>query len=61
MKKRMKMKYKIAYLTLTGNIFTYTVDSYKVVDGDMIEFFDKIRKEPKKLHASRCEITEVKE
>lgn len=55
----MSKKYVIAYLTLNGRTFTYRVDSYEIVNGDFVQFIDPKTKEVKRLHSSRCEITEV--
>jgi hypothetical protein len=54
-----KMRYTIAYLTLSGKTFTYSVKEYKIIPGDFIEFTDEKTNQVKRLHSSRCEISEV--
>lgn len=54
----MKKKYIIAYLTLQGKTFTYTVSNYEIVEGNFVEFTDEKTGEKKRLHSSRCEINE---
>ncbi len=51
-------KYKIVVLTLNGIRLTFTVSQYKITEGDFVEFYDEIKKEKKRFHASRCEINE---
>ena len=53
------MRYKINVLTLTGARLHYTVKSYKIGQGDFVEFIDEDTWKPKKFHSSRCEIEEI--
>jgi len=54
----MMMKYKIIVKNLSGYLLTFSVDSYKVVDG-FVEFTD-YKTNIKERHAvSNCEIKEV--
>ena len=50
------MRYKIQVRTFQNNILTFTVDGYEVLEGDMIEFRDKVKDVVKRFHASQVEI-----
>lgn len=54
-------KYKIFVLTLQGKTLIFHVSNYKITKGDFIEFIDEVSGKPKKFHASRVEIEEIKD
>ena len=51
-------KYRISILTLQGKTLVFTVSSYKITEGNFVEFTDEVTSKNKKFHASRCEIDE---
>lgn len=54
-------RYRITVLTLQGNCLTFKeVESYEILEGDIIKFFDKKSKKHKRFHSSRVEIEEEK-
>jgi len=53
------MAYKIQVLTLQNTNLTFSVQSYEVLEGDMISFLDYVSGEKKYFHASRVEIKEI--
>ena len=54
----MGMSYKIFVRTLQGNILSFTVDEYEVIEGFVV-FVDKKTKKHKRFHGSNCEIEVV--
>ncbi len=52
-------RYRITVLTLQDIALTFHVDSYTIVDGDFVVFFDNKTQMEKRFHASRCEIEET--
>jgi len=56
------MKYQICVKTIHGKILIYNnVSSYKVIDGDFLEFIDDKTQEIKQYHASNCEVNKVED
>jgi len=53
-------RYKICVRVLQGQILTFHVNSYKIIDGDFVQFQDEMTSSIRQFHASNCEITEVK-
>lgn len=51
------MRYKIIVKTLQGNILTFNVSKYLIVDG-FVTFIDEKTGIHKKFHSSNCEIIE---
>lgn len=54
-------RYKINVLTLRGDLLTFHVSKYDIIDGDYVQFIDEKTQKLKKFHSSRVEIEEVKE
>lgn len=52
-------RYKIFVLTLQEKTLVFHVSEYEITEGDFVEFIDEVTGNPKKFHASRCEIEEV--
>lgn len=52
----MEKKYKISVVTPNNKILTYFVDSYKVLDGGLIQFIDKKFNKTKIFDSRLCEI-----
>jgi hypothetical protein len=57
---RGSMRYKIKVKTLDGNLLTYHISEYKIVEGDYVEFTDEKTGKLKKFHSSNVEIEEEK-
>jgi hypothetical protein len=49
-------RYKISVRVFSGQILTFTVDNYSIVDGSYIEFTDKKTLKVKRFHTSHTEI-----
>lgn len=54
-------KYRIQYWPFQGSSLTFTVSEYEIIEGDFIQFTDEKTGKVKRLHSSRCEITEVQQ
>lgn len=54
------MEYLINYQTLHGNILTFVVDDFKIVDKVHIEFVDKKTGRKRRYPLERTEIEEIK-
>ncbi len=52
------MRYKIGIKTLQGNVLTFNVDCYSIIDG-FVSFTDNKTNSNKRFPISNCEITEV--
>lgn len=53
--------YRIAVLTLQDVNLTFHVESYEIVEGGFVVFFDQKTQKEKRFHASRCEIEVLKD
>lgn len=54
-------RYRITILSLQGQILTFHVSKYEIVEGEFIQFTDEKDSKVKKFHSSKAEIVEEKE
>jgi hypothetical protein len=50
------MKYKLVYITPDKIRLTFSIDSYEIVNGTLIRFYDDRKKETKLIPVSNVEI-----
>lgn len=48
--------YKIVVRALQGDILTFNVENYTIVDGGFVSFLDRKTNQYKRFHSSNCEI-----
>ena len=61
MRPRLRPNFKIVVKTLQGNILTYSVENYAILEGNFISFLDQNTNKIKKFHCSNVEIENLED